>query len=193
MAKAGALSNAVDNSQNSPSASAIHSIIVKPPFCQFVERSGNLHKPLYPQPTVAHYPKKLPHLLGHGGAGVSGDHQFLDSDCERTPLWKSKPRSGSDRAMVSLLTSDTLFPEESVGEFLSPANMIHSPQRLLASHQHTVTWVTPGMEVLYSLKSSCRASSKRVDEILNPWGSLVQVSWPWNPSCGLGHSKAKRG
>ena len=37
---------------------------------------------------------------------------------------------GSDRAVLTLLTHDTLFPAESVREFSSPASTIPSPQRL---------------------------------------------------------------
>lgn len=43
----------------------------------------------------------------------------------------------------------------------------------------------------YSPRFSCSASSKIVGEFLYPWGNLVQVSCPLNPSSGSLHLKAK--
>lgn len=47
---------------------------------------------------------------------------------------------------------------------------------MMSPNQNPIPWL--------EFRSSCRASSKIVGEFLNPWGNLVQISWPLIPISG---------
>lgn len=138
-------------------------------------------------------PKNSLPCLAIVGVGIISTVSFHASEIHCCPSFKMYLRYVTCCLNIWAFLAKAQYP--SSPRVLSSCSVpVRQVSRSMAAINRSSTYcnkLIPGFCARYSLRSSCKASSKMVGELFNPRGSVVHVSWLLIPISKSRHPKVK--